>query len=457
MKAQSAAKTTTNVEEIDYQEYAEGLDTRRSYKLYQRAARVMPGGSSSHGQCYPVFDPYPLTFKRGSGTRIWDVDGNEYIDFILAMGPLILGHAHPALVRAASEQLQKGTMFAVLHELEVDLAEKVCEMTSHDMVRFSNSGAEATQAAIRLARGYTGKNKIVKFEGAYHGGHDYVLVGTGGTPPMGPPSSLYKIPASWGIPEDTLRNTLLVPWNDVSALERVVKRHADDIAAIITEPILMNIGTVLPEDGFLETIRDLCSANDIVFILDEVISGFRLARGGAQEYFGIKSDISTYAKAMGGGFPISALAGKRQIFETLIPGKVFHAGTYNANPLCVAASHACLSELDKPGVYAKFHKIGNMLQEGLQKAIDDTKAEAIIQGAGPGGCQLYFTKLKKIKNYRDFLSCDSKKYMRLHKKLLKRGIYFHPQQYEHLFICTQHTEEDIEQCTTAVKEVLREL
>ncbi len=452
MTAEKTAK-----EEKEYVAYAEGLDTRRSYETYRRAVKVMPGGASSHGQCYPVFDPYPLTFKKGKGTKIWDIDGNEYLDFILAMGPLIHGHAHPALIKAASEQLEKGTMFAVLHDLEVDLAEKVCEMTSMDMVRFSNSGAEATQAAIRLARGYTGKKKIIKFEGAYHGGHDYVLAGTGGTPPMGPDSALYTIPASWGIPEETLANTILVRWNDFNALKKVVSRHANEIAAIITEPILMNLGTILPEEGFLETMRELCTANDMVFILDEVISGFRLARGGAQEYFKIKADIATYAKALGAGFPISALAGKREIFENLVPGKVFHAGTYNANPLVVAASYASLTELDKPGTYAKLHKIGNMLQDGLEEAIDDTKTQAIVQGAGPGGCQLLFTKLPRIRDYRDFLTADSEKYMRMHKKLLKRGIYFHPQQYEHLFISTVHSEEDVHHCISNVKEVLREL
>ncbi len=438
----------------DYVEYAEGLNTRKSYGIYKRAAKIMPGGASSHGQCFPVFDPYPLTFERGKGARIWDADENEYLDFILAMGPLIHGHAHPALVKAVQEQAEKGTMFAVLHSKEVDLAEKVVEMTKLDMVRFSNSGAEATQTAIRLARGYTGKKKIIKFEGAYHGGHDYVLVGSGGN---GPPTSLFKIPSSWGIPEETLANTLLVRWNDFNALEKTVKRHANEIAAIITEPVLMNLGTVLPEEGFLQTIQELCNANDIVFILDEVISGFRLARGGAQEYFNVKADVATYAKALGGGFPISAIAGKKEIFENLVPGKVFHAGTYNANPLCVAASFASLTELDRPGTYQKFTKLGNMLQEGLERAVEDTHTTAIVQGVGPGGCQLYFTNLKKIRNFRDSLTCDASKYMKMHKKLLKRGVYFHPQQNEHLFICTQHTESDVEECVAAVRAVLREL
>jgi glutamate-1-semialdehyde 2,1-aminomutase len=448
---------TTRKTAANYIEYAEDVDTRRSFAVYERAAKVMPGGASSHGQCYPVFDPYPLAFHRGKGPRIWDVDGNEYLDYVLAMGPLIHGHAHPALTRAAREQLDLGTMFAVLHSKEVDLAELVCEMTGFGMVRFSNSGAEATQTAIRLARGYTGKNKIIKFEGAYHGGYDYVLYGTGGAPPLGPPGALYRIPASWGIPEETAQNTILVRWNDVTSLRKVVKRHANEIAAIITEPVLMNIGTVPPEDGWLETIRDLCTANEIVMILDEIISGFRLARGGAQEYFGIKADVATYAKALGAGFPISAIAGKKDIMENLVPGKVFHAGTYNANPLCVSAALASLKELNRVGTYPRMRKVGEMLQEGLEEAITETHTQAIVQGVGPGGCQLYFTKEKKITNLLDFLKCYPEKYLKMHRKLLKEGVYFHPQQYEHLFVSTQHKPQDVEECVAAVRKVLPEL
>ena len=440
----------------DYLEYAEGLDTRRSYALYKRAERVMPGGASSHGQCYPVFTPYPLGFESGKGSRIWDLDGNRYLDFVLAMGPLIHGHAHPRLVQAVRAQLEKGTMFAVLHDKEVDLAEKVCRMTSMDMVRFSSGGSEATQTAVRLARGYTGKNKIIKFEGAYHGGHDYVLYGAGG-PTTGPPAAMYKIPSSWGIPEDTARNTLVVRWNDADALEKVVRRNADDLACIISEPVLMNIGTVPPDEGFLQLMRSLCDEHDMLFILDEIITGFRLAKGGAQEYFGVKADLTTYAKALGGGFPISAIAGRRRIMENLVPGKVFHAGTYNANPLCVVAALASLTELERPGTYQKMKKVGDRLQSGLEEAISRTKTSAIVQGIGPGGCQLYFTKLKKIRNYPDYATCDAQKYLAMHRKLLKKGVYFHPQQYEHLFVSTQHTEDDVEECVQAVTTALKSL
>ena len=443
---------------MSYIEYASGLDTRKSWSLYERALRVIPGGASSHGQCYPVFDPYPLTFERGKGSRIWDADGNEYIDFILSMGPCILGHCHPKLMEAVRQQLEKGTAFAVLNETEVKLAERICDIVPNaDMVRFSNSGAEATMHAIRIARGFTGKDKIIKFEGCYHGAHDYVLLGGLGTPPLGSEIAPFKIPSTWGIPEDILKTVILLPWNDLSVVEKTLRRRANEIAAIITEPILMNIGTVLPEDGYLKGLQELCERYDIVFILDEVISGFRLAPGGAQEYFGLKPGLSTFAKALGAGFPISAITGIKEIMEQVVPGKIMHAGTYNANPLCVAAAYASVTELtaNDGAAYKHLHKVGRMLEDGLRDAAEKTHTEAIVQGVGAGGCQLYFTKMKKIRNYRDFFSCDPAKYLRFHKELLKRGIYFHPQQNEHLFVCTEHSVEDVQKCITAVEQALK--
>jgi len=441
-----------------YVEYAPGLTTRKSWALYQRALKVMPGGASSHGQCYPVFDPYPLTFERGKGSKIWDTDGNQYIDFILSMGPCILGHCHPKLMEAVRAQLEKGTAFAVLNETEVKLAEKVCEIVPNaDMVRFSNSGTEATMHAIRIARGHTGKDKIIKFEGCYHGAHDYVLMGGLGTPSLGSSIAPFKIAATWGIPEDTARTVILLPWNDLSVVEKTLKRRAHEIAAIITEPILMNIGTVLPEEGYLKGLQELCEKYDVVFILDEVITGFRLAPGGAQEYFGLKPGLATFAKALGAGFPISAITGMKEIMEQVVPGKIMHAGTYNANPLCVAAAYTALTELTKNdgAAYKHLHKVGKMLQDGLQNAVEKTRTEGIVQGVGAGGCQLYFTKMKKIRNYRDFFSTDSEKYLRFHKELLKRGIYFHPQQYEHLFVCTEHSTEDVRKAITAAEQALK--
>ena len=443
-----------------YVEYASGLNTRKSWALYARASKVMPGGASSHGQCYPIFDPYPLTFERGKGAKIWDADGNEYIDFILSMGPCILGHCHPKLMEAVRAQLDKGTAFAVLNETEVKLAERICEVVPNaDMVRFSNSGAEATMHAIRFARGHTGKDKIIKFEGCYHGAHDYVLLGGLGTPPLGSSLAPQKITPTWGIPEDTLKTVILLPWNDLDVVAKTLKRRAHEIAAIITEPILMNIGTVLPEDGYLKGLQELCQKYDVVFILDEVISGFRLAPGGAQEYFGLKPDLATFAKALGAGFPISAITGRREIMEEVVPGKIMHAGTYNANPLCVVAAYTAVTELTKNdgAAYKHLHKVGNMLQDGLREALTKTGTEGIVQGVGAGGCQLYFTKMKKIRNYRDFFSCDSEKYIRFHKELLKRGVYFHPQQYEHLFVCTEHRTEQVQKCIRSAEQALKTL
>jgi len=444
----------------EYLAYADGLNTRKSWSLFERAAKVMPGGASSHGQCYPVFDPYPLTFEKGKGSHIWDADGNEYIDFILSMGPCILGHCHPALMRAAADQLRRGTAFAVLNENEVRLAELVCKLIPNaEMVRFSNSGAEATMSAIRFARAHTGKTKIVKFEGAYHGAYDQVMVGFGGVPPVGPDLARVNTPVSWGVPQEVLSTVIQLPWNDLSVVEKTLKRRSNEIAAIITEPVLMNIGTVLPVEGYLKGIQELCQKYDVVFILDEVISGFRLALGGAQEYFGLKPDLATYAKALGAGFPISAITGKREIMEDVVPGKMMHSGTYNANPLVVTAALASLTELsrNKGAVYKHLNKVGTMLMEGLQDAVDRTKTKGMVQGIGSGGCQLYFTERKKISNYKDFFSTDSEKYMRFHKQLLKRGVYFHPQQYEHLFVCTAHTEKDVNTATDAAYEVLKQM
>jgi glutamate-1-semialdehyde 2,1-aminomutase len=283
------------------------------------------------------------------------------------------------------------------------------------------------------------------------------MVGFGGTPVVGPPLARQKIAASWGVPQDTLRSVIQLPWNDLSVVEKTLKRRSHEIAAIITEPVLMNIGTVLPEEGYLKGIQQLCKQYDVVFILDEVISGFRLAPGGAQEYFGLSPDLSTFAKALGAGFPISAITGKKEIMEQVVPGKIMHSGTYNANPLCVAAAYASLTELTRNNgaAYKHLHKVGTMLQDGLAEAVEKTRTTGIVQGVGAGGCQLYFTKLKKISNYEDFFSTDSAKYLKFHKELLKNGVYFHPQQYEHLFVCTEHTAEDVQKCIDAAEDALK--
>jgi len=431
----------------EYVDYVPGLNTRKSWSLYQKAKKLIPGGASSHCRCYPAFRPYPLTWDRGKGSKVMDIDGNEYVDCCLSMGPLIHGHSNPRMVEAIKKQLEKGTMFAMPQEIEVEVAEKVHSMVkSAEMVRFCNTGLEATMHAIRVARGHTGKNKIIKFEGCYHGVHDYVLLATMGGPTGGPEEAPYKIPVSWGIPEETLENTILLPWNNLSVLEKTVKEHANELAAVITEPIMMNIGTVPPKEGYLKGIQEVCNKYGVVFILDEVISGFRLAPGGAQEFYGLHPDLSTFAKALGAGVPISAFAGRKDIMEKVIPGKIFHGGTYNANPLCLAAAKESLTILSENSNAAFKHlgKMASMLMDGLQNAVEKTKTEAIVQGVGSAGCQLYFTKLKKITNYREFYAAtEEEKYYRFHREMLKRGVYFHPAHSEHLFISTVHSEADM--------------
>ena len=398
--------------------------------------------------------------SRGKGSHIWDVDGNEYVDYKLALGPLILGHCPPRVVEAVTRQLQEGTMLGTLTEREVAVAERIHAMVPcAEMVKFATTGAEATQYAIRLARAYTGREKILKFEGHYHGSHDYVLTNTSSTPiaALGPPEHSYVVPGSWGIPEETLRTVVSVPWNNTAALEGAVRDHAHELAAIITEPVMMNIGTVPPEDGYLHRIRELTEQNQIVMILDEIISGFRLAPGGAQEFYKIKPDLATYAKALAAGFPISAVAGRRDIMENAKPGHVSFSGTYHANSICITAADATLKELSSNdySAYRHLNKIGGMLQDGLDKTVQETGSRAIVQGVGPGGLQIYFTKLNKIRDYREFTTCDTAKYAIFHKELIRKGVYLHPGQNEHWFVSTAHTEEDVEQTLSAVHVALK--
>jgi len=442
------------------EEYVSGLNTSKSRELYVRSRQIIPGGASSNPRCYPIFDPYPLAMTRGKGSRIWDLDGNSYIDYKLALGPLILGHCPPRIIEAVSKQLQEGTMFGTLTEREVEAAEKIRRaVPSAEMVKFASTGTEATQLAIRLARAFTGRPKILKFEGHYHGSHDYVLANTASTPiaALGSRTQPYIIPGSWGIPDETLHTIVSIPWNDSAILERTLRDHAHELAAVITEPIMMNVGTVLPQEGYLQRMRELTEQYQIVMILDEIITGFRLAPGGAQEFFGLKPDLATYGKALAAGYPISAVAGDREIMELAQPGRVSFSGTYHANPLCIAAADATLSELSRNdgAAYKHLRKIGESLQGGIGESIQQTRSQAIIQGAGPGGFQVYFTALPQIRDYREFTSCDFAKYRRFHKELLRHGVYTHPGQNEHWFVSTAHGEDDVGSTLGAVRESLK--
>jgi glutamate-1-semialdehyde 2,1-aminomutase len=437
-------------------EYIEGLKTDKSRAHFEIAKTLMPGGTSSNARSFPLFEPYYVVMDRGKGSHIWDVDGNEYIDYSLSYGPLILGHCHPKIVEAVKAQVETLHMCETATELELKVAKKFRKwIPCAEMVRFGNTGTEATMQAMRIARGYTGKNKVVKFEGQYHGTHDYVLWSTLGTPlgAMGSEKNPNKVPGSWGIPPEVADTMIILPWNNSEVLEKTLRRHANEIAAVLTEPIMHNIGVVEPEPGYLQTMRELTEENDIVLIWDEVVTGFRHAAGGAQELFGITPDMATYAKAMGGGLPISAIAGKEYVMETASPGKVLHGGTYNGNPLCLAAADATITELTANDCAAFKHmkRIGEKLLRGHQEAIQRTRADALVQGKGPV-LQLYFTGLKKVRNYRDYCECDPELYRRYQKEMAKRGVWFGPE--VHFFISAVHSDDDANKTSKAVEESL---
>ena len=331
----------------------------RSEELFKESKKFLPGGVDSPVRAYK---PYPFFAERAKGSKIIDVDGKTYIDYCLAYGPMVLGHANPDVMAEVILQLKNGSAYGVPTEKEIKLAKMVVKkVPCADMVRFVNSGTEATMSAIRLARAATTRNKIVKFEGSYHGAHDYVLVKSG--------SGAMGLPDSPGVPEETTKNTILVPFNDEDILLDIVKDQGNSIAAIIVEPIMGNIGFIPPKIGYLEFLRKLTSENDIILIFDEVITGFRIAEGGAQEYFGVTPDLVTFGKILGGGFPIGALAGKKELMEMIAPsGNVYQAGTFNGNPISVTAGLTTLKQLNN-SFYSEMNLKGEKLRDGIKDVL----------------------------------------------------------------------------------------
>jgi glutamate-1-semialdehyde 2,1-aminomutase len=439
-------------------------ETRKSKALYERAVNVLAEGVNSPVRGPRNFKPYPLYMKGGKGSKIFDVDGNEYLDLMMALGPLILGHAPPKLIEAVKEAMENGTMLGATQEVEIEVAEKISEIVPNaDLIRFANSGTEATMHAIRVARGYTGKKKILKFEGHFHGNHDYVLVNL--QPPtsvLGSRISPNKIPNGPGIPEETLINTITIPWNDAELLEKAVKRHRDELAAVITEPIMGNCGHIAPRPNYLKSMREITSDNDVLLIFDEIITGFRLAPGGAQEYFNVNADLITMGKALGAGFPIAAFAGKRDIMNTLVAEKgppVHNSGTYNGNALCMHAARASLRELTahEGAAYRHLHSFGNQLISGIRRILKENKISGIVQGMGPM-FQVYFTKAKEIIDYRTFdAAVDRVIFPKFAQALLERGVYISPIAGEHWFVSTAHSNDDLQFALKAIEGSVRSL
>jgi len=431
----------------------------RSRQLNEQARIYMPAGASSNVRVH-MHEPFPILFKNGEGPRVWDVDGNKYIDYLMAYGALILGHRHPKVISAIQKQLQDGTMFGTTTELEIEVAKMVTSaVPCAEMVTFANTGTEATMEALRIARAVTGKDKLIKFEGHYHGHHDSVLFSVDAPSPVaGLEASPTRLPYFPGIPEEVAKTVIVAPWNNLAALERILKKHSSDVAAIITEPVMANQGVIPPEPEYLKHLRELTIKYDVLLIFDEVLTGFRVAKGGAQALYGVIPDLACFAKALGGGAPVAAVAGKREFMSMIGPGRIGFGGTYNSNPLSLAASKATLETLmENDGVaFRRMAANGAKLKEGLSSKFREAGYQVVVNNVGPL-LSIYFTKLRKVSTYRQSAQSDQEKYKRFRDEMLKHGVYMHPDGLERISLSAVHTEREIEETLTAAEESIKAL
>ena len=436
----------------------------RSSEWYERAQQSLIEGVNSPSRGAAVYSPGPVVLERGRGSHVWDVDGNEYIDFMMSFGALIQGHAHPQIVEVVSQTMAGGSHFAAATPAEAEAAERFLRIVpSVEAVRFTNSGSEATMLALRLARAHTGRTKFLKFEGHYHGWYDpYCLNGhSHPAEQLGPRENPTLFPDSEGIPASVFDDVVLAPWNDLEALEGILRRRGRELAAIITEPIMANMGCILPRDGYLQKVRDLAHQYGALFILDEVVTGFRYAPGGCQQHYGLTPDLSTFGKALGAGFPVGAVAGPRAILDRMRWGSnmVLHYGTFNGHRLTmrVIAANLDLLTANDGAVYKQIYAVGDAAIAGLRDVFRRRKIDAIVQGFGPM-FQIYFTGRDAIHDYRDYCQyADTAKYSRFIHGLLDRGIYMTPSNGLHWIISTAHTERDVETLLPAVDEVCAEM
>jgi glutamate-1-semialdehyde 2,1-aminomutase len=421
--------------------------TSTSASLFEAARKVIPGGVNSTARAqWSGWTPYPLFVESGDGARLRDADGNQYVDYLLGLGPMILGHRPRRVTQAVVDFIeQRGTVFALPTADEAVLAGKIiAAVPSVDQVRLCNTGTEAVLYATRLARAFTGRRKIIRFEGMYHGFSDGVYWSKHPSiAKAGPDERPTPVAQGPGMPRGVEENLIILPWNDADILADVMAREGDDIAAVITEPVMCNTGCILPAPGYLEAMRELTRRHDIVLIFDEVITGFRLGLGGAQARYGIRPDLSVFAKGLGGGFPVAALGGRADIMALVADGTVSMAGTYTANGIAVAAANAALEELGEANTYERLDNISDRLREGLGAIFEASGLPAHVVGVGPL-MQVWFTD-RSINNYRDAERyADQALFRRWWEGMLERGILFHPGAYENLFVSTAHTQEDIE-------------
>jgi glutamate-1-semialdehyde 2,1-aminomutase len=421
------------------------MNIGKSRSLYKKALKLMPGGVNSPVRAFKSVGGEPLFIKKGAGPHIFDEDDNEFIDYCMSWGPLILGHADDDVVLAVIDAARSGTSFGAPNRYEVELAEMVIQrFPSIDVVRFVNSGTEAAMSAIRLARGFTGKKKIIKFDGCYHGHADSLLVAGGSG------IATFGIPDSAGVNPDNVKDTLVVPFNDSDRLEQVLISEGADIAAVIMEPVPCNYGLILPEKGFLKKTRVLCDRYGVLLVFDEVITGFRLAAGGAQEYFGISSDITILGKIIGGGLPVGAYGASRDIMKKIAPdGPVYQAGTLSGNPLAMSAGIATLKKIEETNVYKVLSEKSLKLKTLLGPIIEMYRGEVLLQQI-ESIFAVFFTNSKTITRLKSVKECDMKLFSEYHSEMLDSGIYLSPSGFEVGFLSSVHTDEDLEKTAVAL-------
>ena len=428
------------------------MNTEKSKILFERAKKILPGGVNSPVRAFKSVGGTPIFIERGEGSKIYDVDGNEYIDYIGSWGPHLFGHNPPFIKEAIKDALEKGTSFGTPTELEVNIAELVRELVpSIEMIRFVNSGTEATMSAIRVARGFTKRNKIVKFEGCYHGHADFFLIKAGSG------ALTFGVPTSPGVTEGNAKDTLVADFNKIESVKKLISENKNEIAAIIIEPIAGNMGVVPAEKSFLEELRQICNEEKIVLIFDEVMTGFRVAKGGAQEIYGIQPDLTTFGKIIGGGLPVGAYGGKAEIMSLVAPaGPVYQAGTLSGNPLAMSAGHSALSYIkNHPEIYQQLEMKSRKLEEGMKKNLKEAGKNFTINRVG-SMMTLFFTE-REVKYYDDAISSDTKLFANYFQEMLIQGIYLPPAQFEAFFISTAHSDDDINKTIEVQREVFRKI
>ncbi|MFT5444163.1 MAG: glutamate-1-semialdehyde 2,1-aminomutase [Myxococcota bacterium] len=425
------------------------MTLKRSRALLERATKTIPGGVNSPVRAYGSVGGVPPFIDRGKGCHVWDVDGNEYIDFVGSWGPLILGHAYPPVLRAIRETMRNGTSFGAPTEIEIELAEEICKIVpSIDKVRMVSSGTEATLSAIRLARGATGRSRILKFDGCYHGHSDGLLVGAGsGVATLG-------IPGSPGVPAAMTELTVQAPFNDLEAVADAFKRWGDDLACVIVEPIAGNMGFIAPVPGFLEGLRQLCSDNGAILIFDEVMTGFRVHRGCAQTLFGVTPDLTCLGKVVGGGMPAAAYGGRRDLMEQIAPeGNIYQAGTLSGNPLAMAAGLETLRQLGRDGVYKKLTARAQQFSKGLVKI---AKEEGVaFSAASAGGMMGFFFHEGPVNNFLDAKAANIERFTRFFTVMLEGGVYLAPSAFEAGFVSLAHKKSDIDAALETARVALK--